>query len=1192
MQPIHNAIIILILSLQLVNLTNFLSNSCYANSAHGTKDLYLPVPLGIQLKQWNSLAINATDRNARKLPYSNTKKRNQRRAAIIILLLLLMSGDIESNPGPRHRHSSIFPCGVCQRHVDWSARALACDNCDVWFHATCIDLDSDNFKSLAAQDASWACFKCHSQNFTTNIFHSYEIPMQNRYSTLSDSSTSLPIPSPTFVPPMCSSPKNSLCNQIKNHHRCSPPNISAIDPLGSHLLRPQPTSPSASLHQSSYSQHEICEKKQNWRTLVVNVNSASGKTAEITNLIDATDPDAIILTETKLDGTIKNTEFLPPTFTTYRKDRSRHGGGVAIAIRSCFHTEAIELDSQSESVWATCNLRGGRKVLLGSYYRPPEKGIESIDNLESVLVQIERKIKNNPNAIVVLGGDFNAGDIDWCSGKIHLHSKKRKLHERLLDALRNANLTQLQMEPTRGENTLDLFCTNKPGLTKSISTIPGISDHEIIVADSNFNPVHNKKRPYKIYQYNKADWTKIRQSTIKFAEEYLSKQDENDIDTNWNKFKKHILNTMEQLIPSRLVSQKFAVPWINTEIKRMGKKKQRLYNKWKRTGRPEDREAFKSAKKEANKIIRKAHWDYVNKALIDGLNEKNSKPFWKYIKAKKLENFGIAPLKKDNTLHCSAAQKAKLLNDQFYSVFTKDRGEPIPDISGSKYPQIEPLTIREAGVLKLLNEIDPKKASGPDNIPCRMLKILAAEISPVLCQLFNQSIKQGHVPQEWKEAKVTPVFKKGNVHLPENYRPVSLTCVCSKLLERIVCGHIRAHLDKHKILSTVQHGFRARHSCETQLLTTIQDLASSWDRKEQIDVAVLDFAKAFDTVPHRKLLFKLGHYGITNNIHSWIESFLTGRVQRVVVDGVASDSVQVESGVPQGTVLGPLLFLVHINDLPDVVSSKVRLFADDCLLYRTITSPVDQIAFQTDLDRLVEWAGKWGMRFNTSKCNILRLSRSRKPHSRMYSLSDEILQLVDDTKYLGVNINKELSWSPHVENVAHKTTNTLAFLRRNLQQCPARLKEQAYASLVRSVLEYAAPIWDPYKVGDIATLEKVQRSAARFVKNDHRHQSSVTKMIRELGWPSLAERRRDQRLILLYKIVNDLVDVPTSEILSPADNRTRALHNKKFKHLPSNTPVYRQSFFGRTIPDWNDCPFVEVPTIDNFKSLVQRRFLH
>ena len=280
--------------------------------------------------------------------------------------------------------------------------------------------------------------------------------------------------------------------------------------------------------------------------------------------------------------------------------------------------------------------------------------------------------------------------------------------------------------------------------------------------------------------------------------------------------------------------------------------------------------------------------------------------------------------------------------------------------------------LSENGVFMLIDRIDVSKSSGPHKLPGRLLQSLAKEITPVVHFIFIQSLCTGELPTEWTQANVAPIFKKGSKLQAVNYRPVSLTCITCKLFEHILCKHILAHLEDHKILTDLQHGFRSGRSCETQLVTTFQDLAQMHNKKgSQIDIAVLDFSKAFDTVPHDGLLSKLKHYGIDDKIWLWICNFRKNRKQSVVVDGKQSSLIDVVSGVPQGTVLGPLLFLLHINDLPSVVSSKVRLFADDCLIYRNIKNKEYQIALQKDLNLLENWGNTWGMRFNAAKCNIM-----------------------------------------------------------------------------------------------------------------------------------------------------------------------------------------------------------------------------
>ena len=286
-------------------------------------------------------------------------------------------------------------------------------------------------------------------------------------------------------------------------------------------------------------------------------------------------------------------------------------------------------------------------------------------------------------------------------------------------------------------------------------------------------------------------------------------------------------------------------------------------------------------------------------------------------------------------------------------------------------PTIGDLKITTKGVEKQLSTLNINKASGPDQIPNIFLKQTAKESASVLAALFTQSLQTGHLPDDWLSANVSPIFKKGDRGLASNYRPVSLTCVCCKLMEHILVRHMLRHFDDKKIISDKQHGFRKGHSCETQLITTVNDLLASADLGNRMDISILDFSKAFDMVSHRRLMSKLDHYGIRGNIHKWISSFLNNRNQKVVIDGYSSDTISVDSGVPQGSVLGPILFLVFINDLPDLVKSQCRLFADDCLLYNEIQTLNDSLQLQKDLKLLENWAEEWGMKFNAKKCYII-----------------------------------------------------------------------------------------------------------------------------------------------------------------------------------------------------------------------------
>ena len=292
-------------------------------------------------------------------------------------------------------------------------------------------------------------------------------------------------------------------------------------------------------------------------------------------------------------------------------------------------------------------------------------------------------------------------------------------------------------------------------------------------------------------------------------------------------------------------------------------------------------------------------------------------------------------------------------------------------------------------------------------------------------------------------------------------------------MEHIVVSQIAKHLDRHRILDPNQHGFRKGLSCETQLIQFVQELHTNTAQGKQVDAIVMDFSKAFDKVAHSHLLYKLGKYGIEGRTKNWIKDFLTNRSQQVVLDGMASTNAPVTSGVPQGSVLGPILFPIFINDISDGITSNIRLFADDTIIYRNIKNIEDAEKLQTDLHTLERWSREWQMEFHPSKCNTLHITRSRSPILKDYMLYNTTLEAVDSAKYLGVTLTTDLRFNRHIDNIRKNASGTLQFLKRNLRISSSEVKTQSYQSYVRPRLEYAASVWDPFTKTNKDKLEMV-----------------------------------------------------------------------------------------------------------------------
>ena len=339
----------------------------------------------------------------------------------------------------------------------------------------------------------------------------------------------------------------------------------------------------------------------------------------------------------------------------------------------------------------------------------------------------------------------------------------------------------------------------------------------------------------------------------------------------------------------------------------------------------------------------------------------------------------------------------------------------------------------------------------------------------------------------------------------------------------------------------------------------------------------MDFSKAFDKVSHSKLITKLHSYGVGGKTNKWIQAFLSGRTQSVLVEGESPSSVSVDSGVPQGSVLGPCLFLYYINDIPEGLQSAVRLFADNTIVYKHS-----------------QWEKEWQMEFHPQKCQVIPITRNRNIILNKYTLNGHTLEVTKEAKYLGVTLTSDLKWNKHIDNITSKANKTLGFIKRNIRISSPKIKTQAYNSLVRPLLEYASPVWDPHTKQNIDQIEKVQRRAARYVSNCYHRTSSVTTLLQTLGWRTLATRRQEARLILFYKIVHGFVNISPPDYLLPFTRPSRLHHMHAFQIPHSSSDYHLYSFFPWTIRTWNSLPaeIVSQPSLDFFKEQIPKQLLH
>ena len=420
---------------------------------------------------------------------------------------------------------------------------------------------------------------------------------------------------------------------------------------------------------------------------------------------------------------------------------------------------------------------------------------------------------------------------------------------------------------------------------------------------------------------------------------------------------------------------------------------------------------------------------------------------------------------------------------------------------------------------------------------------------------------------------VTPIHKADDRHCAANYRPITITSVLCRLLEKVIKEQFYHHLHQANLLPDEQHGFRTGRSCLTNLLETYEDITKLVDQGLPVDEVFLDFAKAFDKVPHQRLLIKLQKLGIGGSLLNWIESFLSNRFQQVEIRGSLSKLVRVLSGVPQGSVLGPLLFIAYILDLPENIRNcYCKIFADDTKIYRVVASSSDVKVLQKDIDSLSSWCDKWCMLFNVKKCYVMHYGKNNA--KALYHIRGDSLEMSETYKDLGVLVSNDLKVSQQVTKCVSKANSVLGMIRRTFSYIDKDILLQTYKVYVRPILEYCQQVWCPYLSKDINEIEKVQRRATKLLVE--LSDKCYEERLQALGLYSLAERRVRGDMIHMFKLCKGILDInPRKFFTFATDTSNRAIrgHIYHVKHQETPHGSIRKYFYSqRIITPWNNLP--------------------
>lgn len=919
-----------------------------------------------------------------------------------------------------------------------------------------------------------------------------------------------------------------------------------------------------------------------------NARSLRNKRDELVSYITKEKLDIVCISETWISETLLNDSLLEYEivgYTLYTFQRlQKMGGGLALYIKSDIRSSlnsTIKAGDNIESIWV--DLYSGNSktatIRLGAFYRPPDQCLE-LD--KEMISEINCGSSSTDKTLII--GDFNFPDIDWDS--ICGNTEGSRI---FISCVQDNFFTQLVDKATRGQNILDLILTTDDIVSKlEVGETLGNSDHNIIRFSIEFNKSVSSNNQ-KIPNFAKGDYAKFKRilGTVDWGAELGN----NNCHDMWNKFKIIVEHTQSQCVPTRTIRNKNSKPiWWNKSIEKLIKLKKLAFRDFKNKNEdPEILQKYRGIRNELNSIIRKSKREAeIN--LARNCN-KNPKKFFSFYKYNKNNADRVGPLLANGTLTCDDQEAANCLNDYFSSVFTQEKLDSfninqINDVPPITTAVIENILVNKETVKAIIDKIRPNKAAGPDDIFATILREGSESFSEALSIMFTRSLCYSEIPEDWKAANVIPIFKKGSKKDVENYRPISLTSLVGKVLEKVVKDSIQSHLDEHKLIVDSQHGFRSGKSCLTNLLEFFEYVTSEVDQGEDVDVIYLDFSKAFDKVPHQRLLHKLKQHGISGFVLKWVEQWLKNRKQRVTLNGFKSEWKDVLSGVPQGSVLGPLLFIIYLNDLESNLGCKVFKFADDTKVASSVNSIENSYKLQKCLDKLVAWADKWQMEFNYKKCKVLHVGKGNNNFE--YEMCSNWLEKVKEEKDLGVVVSNDLKNSKQCLEACKKANKMLGIIKRNVHYKSKEVITKLFNSYVRPILEYCLQAWSPSYRHDIDMVESVYRRMTKIIPGLKRLE--YHDRLLALNMFTFERRKLRGDMILVYKMFQGLVNIDVNDFfILETDIRTRG-HEFKIKKVNCNLDIRKHFFSHRVVNFWNKLTsyVVNSTSLDMFKGRLDK----
>lgn len=896
----------------------------------------------------------------------------------------------------------------------------------------------------------------------------------------------------------------------------------------------------------------------------------------------------LFFTESWLTTKITDSMVNIDGFSILRSDRSRSkGGGVALYFKNHFEIKRVyhnlEYTHFFENFEYLCvdYFDGPNPVRFFCCYLPPIYA--NCSGTIKSLCQVICNLNHDCNKPCFLIGDFNQPNINW-----EIPSLIDGMNNDLfLQFCINNNWTQKISEPTNSKNILDLLLCNYNAINilKSYTVAAPLTtscDHNLISFSlSTSFPIHSQSHKPHYPDFKTADFNKIN--------DHLTKVDWTPTyNGNYQEYYDNFIGILNDTINSHIpvITPKKRPLKLPLHLKQLLSEKLSAYKKFKADSSLKSEYVKKS--KEYEREVSK--WNDVKENNI--CQNPCSKKFYNFINKKLKVKSSIPSLIKNDITASSDLEKASLLNSAFHEVFTKDDGKFSCHTRITKHLMPD-FSISAEDINSAIASMKDKITRTPEGIPAYFVKRTASTLLEPLLYLFNRCLIYAFVPQQWKIGVIVPVFKKGDRSNCKNYRPISLTSTFSRIFEIIICQKITAYLLDHSLLSESQFGFLpGRSSCQ-QMLICIHEWLISVCGGLQMNVVYTDIAKAFDTVSHKKLIIVLLSYGINPCITSWLSSFLNHRKQCVSIGSTLSSFLPVSSGIPQGSVIGPLLFLIYFDSIASSVTPSygqrgLMLFADDAKLYDN-----DSSTLQLSLNNFTSWLDNYQLKIAPNKCFSLNLSSpylSLTPSS--FLINNQPIGNKPLIKDLGIFISCDLRWSDHVSYICRNASFSSYQIIKCFKTKNINILIKLYKTYVRPKLEYNSSVWSPYLLKDKKKIESIQKHFTKYAFNRCNISfDSYSDRLSKINLKTLEHRRLICDMIMLFKITNNLSFIKFSDYFyffnSSYNLRRNSLqikhkHDYKIKYQDS---LWYNSFFNRIVKVWNALPdyVVTSKSLETFK---------